>query len=124
MLYKSEGRAWGECVEGNQKRWEAFNSRASFRVVDGQKVKFWKQRWCDDLPLGVVFSTLFSITTTKDASSPGVGVGRGGGLLGTLGSQNRFIFFGSFGRGVMREVETFFRKLQAWSICGDIGDSF
>ena len=53
-----------------------------------------------------------------------MGVGRGGGLLGTLGSQNRFIFFGPFGRGVMGEVETFFRKLQAWSICGDIGDIF
>ncbi|RVW46317.1 Pre-mRNA-splicing factor SYF1 [Vitis vinifera] len=38
-----------------------------FKVGSGNKVKFWKDGWCEDLPLRDVFPNLFSITFSKDA---------------------------------------------------------
>ena len=50
--------------------WKERNSRVfrtCFRVGSGNKVKFWKDGWCEDLPLRDVFLNLFSITFSKDA---------------------------------------------------------
>ncbi|RVX08611.1 Pre-mRNA-splicing factor syf1 [Vitis vinifera] len=50
--------------------WKERNSRVirtCFRVGLGNKVKFWKDGWCEDLPLRDVFPNLFSITFSKDA---------------------------------------------------------
>ena len=36
-------------------------------VGNGQRVIFWKDRWCGDSPFCVAFPTLFAIDTLKDA---------------------------------------------------------
>ena len=38
-----------------------------FKVGSGNKVKFWKDRWCGDVSLRDVFPNLFSIASSKDA---------------------------------------------------------
>ena len=35
-------------------------------VGNGQRVRFWKDRWCGDSPFCVAFPTLFAISTSKD----------------------------------------------------------
>ena len=44
---------------------KVFNNRIKARI--DQRVKFFKDGWCGDVPLGEPFSMLFSILTTKDA---------------------------------------------------------
>ena len=39
----------------------------SFVVGDGQRIKFWKDRWCGDIPLNVVFPSLFTCACAKEA---------------------------------------------------------
>ena len=46
--------------------WEGFNSKIGFRVENGKRVRFWKDRWCGKEPLAVTFPELYSITTNKE----------------------------------------------------------
>ncbi|RVX14113.1 LINE-1 reverse transcriptase-like [Vitis vinifera] len=36
-----------------------------FVVGDGEKVKFWKDKWCETIPLSEVFPSLFALASTK-----------------------------------------------------------
>ena len=42
-------------------------SRISFLVGNGRRVRFWRDRWCEDSPLCVSFPSLFALTDDKDA---------------------------------------------------------
>ena len=33
--------------------WKKFNDSIGFRVGDGKRVRFWKDRWCGEEPLAV-----------------------------------------------------------------------
>ena len=47
--------------------WEDLKVRMRFKVGSGNRVKFWKDRWCGDVSLRDVFPNLFSIAYSKDA---------------------------------------------------------
>ena len=47
--------------------WEAFKDKTRFQVGLGNRVKFWKDRWCGDLSLRDEFLGLYAITSFKDA---------------------------------------------------------
>ena len=47
--------------------WKGFNDRIDFRVGDGKRVRFWKDRWCREEPLAVNSPELFSIAIDKEA---------------------------------------------------------
>ena len=38
-----------------------------FEVVNGRRVKFWRDSWCRDEPLRVAFPIVFAITASKGA---------------------------------------------------------
>ena len=48
--------------------WLTFSRFLQFDVGDGTKVKFLQDVWCDDCPLKVAFSELFSISHHKESS--------------------------------------------------------
>ena len=50
-----------------RREWHVVSSRLSFVVGNGQRLKFWKDRWCEDSPLHVSFPTLFALVVFKDA---------------------------------------------------------
>ena len=41
--------------------------KTSLHVSSGNRVKFWKDRWCKNLSLRDAFLSLFAITSSKDA---------------------------------------------------------
>ncbi|KAL6331982.1 hypothetical protein AAG906_020335 [Vitis piasezkii] len=56
-----------------------------FVVGDGEKVKFWKDKWCETIPLSEVFPSLFALASNKEAWVNEVWTARGEwGELGTL----------------------------------------
>ena len=51
-----------------QKDWEVFSKNIWFDVGVGDRVKFWTDRWCGDLPLQLTFPIVYGIATTREAS--------------------------------------------------------
>jgi hypothetical protein len=51
-----------------RKEWDRFVPFISFRVGDGESVKFWHDKWRGGIPLKVQYPELFSISRDKDAS--------------------------------------------------------
>ena len=39
----------------------------SFLVGNGQRVKFWTDKWCGDTPLSLSFPSLFAISSSNEA---------------------------------------------------------
>ena len=58
------GVVYGE-VSG--KGWEVFSKNIRFEVEVGDRVKFWTDRWCGDLPLQLSFSVVYGIATNREA---------------------------------------------------------
>lgn len=50
-----------------KKNWEVFKSRICFVVENGRRIKFWLDKWCGDTLQKESFTTLFSITNSKDS---------------------------------------------------------
>ena len=46
-----------------------FSPFLSFSMGNGERVKFWHDQWCGDLPLKGAFPDLFSIAAYKDAAA-------------------------------------------------------
>ena len=53
--------------KGIRMDWELVGNRMVFIVGNGQKVRFWRDRWCRDSPLCVSFPSLFAFTVDKEA---------------------------------------------------------
>ena len=49
-----------------RREWYVVSSRLSFVVGNGQRVKFWKDRWCGVAHFRVWFPTLFALAVSKD----------------------------------------------------------
>nr|CAN82017.1 hypothetical protein VITISV_003416 [Vitis vinifera] len=50
-----------------RKKWGLLNGRLAYHVGNGQRVRFWKDKWCGDGPLCESFSSLFSMSMSKNA---------------------------------------------------------
>ncbi|RVX20087.1 Transposon TX1 uncharacterized 149 kDa protein [Vitis vinifera] len=50
-----------------RKKWGLFDGRVAFHLGNGQRVKFWKDKWCGDGPLCESFPSLFSMSMSKNA---------------------------------------------------------
>ena len=48
--------------------WEVFNKYVQYKVGVGDRVKFWSDRWCEDLPLLSAFPTLYNFAANRDES--------------------------------------------------------
>ena len=47
--------------------WELVDTRISFSVGNGRRVRFWRDRWCGDSPLCEFFPSLFALPIEKEA---------------------------------------------------------
>ena len=47
--------------------WEVLRQYAQFKVGVGDRVKFWTNRWCGDLPLYLAFLILYNFAASKEA---------------------------------------------------------
>lgn len=64
-----------------RKKWELVSGRISLTVCNGQRVKFWEDKWCGNGPLCDSFLSLFVLASSKnvrvedmwDSSVPGEG---------------------------------------------------
>ena len=93
--------------------WEDLKVRMRFKVGSGNRVKFWKDRWCGDVSLRDAFANLFSIASSKDARVADAWDG---------GSWNpRFIR--QLSDWELEEVDIFFERLYDHFISMDIEDS-
>ncbi|RVX18713.1 putative ribonuclease H protein [Vitis vinifera] len=50
-----------------RKEWLGMYSNLAYRVGNGRRVRFWKDKWCGDEPLCESFPSLFAISLAKDA---------------------------------------------------------
>ena len=60
------GRGGHGC--GLWRDWEVFNKNVQYKVGVGDRVKFWKDRWCGDLPLKLAFPILYNFVAYREAS--------------------------------------------------------
>lgn len=52
--------------KGICKGWRSFVRHISFEIRDDSTVRFWSDRWCDDITLGRSFPNLFNIASEKE----------------------------------------------------------
>ncbi|RVX23342.1 putative ribonuclease H protein [Vitis vinifera] len=62
-----EREAWCRLWKAIRKEWLGMYSSLAFRVGNGRRVRFWKDKWCGDEPLYESFPSLFAISQAKDA---------------------------------------------------------
>ena len=49
-----------------RKDWDLMSTRIFFSIGNGQRVRFWKDKWCGDFPLCVSFPSLFALFDSKE----------------------------------------------------------
>ena len=84
-----------------------FSKRVAFKVGDGRRVWFWKDRWCVEVSLEEAFPRLYSLASSKDAW-----VAQLWDQSGNLGYWNP-IFTRLNNDWEMEEVKTFFSRLHS-----------
>ncbi|RVW72345.1 putative mitochondrial protein [Vitis vinifera] len=99
-----------------RKGWLEFNKRVAFKVGDGRRVRFWKDRWCGEDSLDVAFPRLYNLAFSKD-----VWVAQLWDQSGNLGCWNP-VFTRLNNDWEMEEVETFFRRLHGHALRRGIED--
>lgn len=57
---------WGRGLERYSKRLSFFERHISFEIGNGSSVRFWMDRWCDDVELWRSFPNRLNIATEKD----------------------------------------------------------
>ena len=53
--------------KGIRMDWKMVSDRMVFKVGNGRKVRFWRDRWCGDSPLCMSFPSLFALPVEKEA---------------------------------------------------------
>ena len=49
-----------------RKEWELLHNKVDFLVGSGQRVKFWKDKWCGDMALCTSYLALYAIADSKE----------------------------------------------------------
>lgn len=49
---------WCRGLKAIRRGWDSFSPHCSFKVGKGDRVKFWRHRWCGEEPLEVAFPPL------------------------------------------------------------------
>ena len=49
------------------KEWKYLSGKLAYQVGNGQRVRFWLDKWCGDEPLSESFSFLFTLSMSKEA---------------------------------------------------------
>ena len=107
------GKKWQKAWKTIRNGWKDLKVGMHFKVGFGNRVKFWKDRWCGDVPLRDTFPDLFSIASSKDARVADAWDG---------GSWNpRFIR--QLNDWELEEVDIFFERLYDHAIFMDTEDS-
>ena len=75
--YREERGGWRSCESREAygyRLWKAISKMGhqvtpfvGFVVGDGEKVKFWKDKWCETIPLSEAFPSLFALASNKEA---------------------------------------------------------
>ena len=99
-----------------RKEWTVVSSRLYFVLGNGQRVKFWKDRWCGDELLCVSFPSLFALAVFKDAWVKDVWCSNEGGGSWSL------LFSKLFNDWEMDEVCRFFSGLNGKSVQQTVED--
>lgn len=70
-----------------RKEWDILSSKISFSVENGQRVRFWNDKWCEDELFCVSFPSLFVVAISKEAWMTDVcnSEGKGGEALSKKG---------------------------------------
>ena len=99
-----------------RKEWDILSSRLAFQVGNGQRVRFWRDKWCGDEPLYVSFPSLFTLSLTKEAWVADVWnpEGEGGGWTP--------LFSRAFNNWELDLVERFLQTIQAIKVQRDVDD--
>ncbi|RVW14081.1 hypothetical protein CK203_089304 [Vitis vinifera] len=50
-----------------RKEWNYLSGRLAYQVGNGQRVRFWMDKWCGDEPLCKSFPSLFTLSSFKEA---------------------------------------------------------
>ena len=92
------------------------SGRLAYQVGNGQRVRFWMDKWCGDEPLCESFSSLFSISLSKEAWVSDVWNldGDGGGWTP--------LFSRVFNDWEVELVEHFLQKIQAFRVQREVED--
>ena len=99
-----------------RKGWMEFSKRVAFKVGDGRRVHFWKDRWCGEDSLDEAFPRLYYLASSKDA------------WVAQLWDQSRNLGYWNpvFTRlnndWEMEEVESFFSRLHGHALRRGIED--
>ena len=99
-----------------RKERDLFSSKLSFQVGNGQRVRFWRDKWCGDEPLCDSFPSLFAFSLSKEAWVVEVWnlEGEGGGWTPW--------FSRPFNDQEMESVKRFLLRLQATRVHRDVDD--
>ncbi|RVW96801.1 hypothetical protein CK203_026028 [Vitis vinifera] len=73
------------------KKWLLLDGGLAYHVGSGQRVRFWMDKWCGDEPLCESFSSLFSISLSKNAWVLEVWNPAGNGMAGLIFLQGRLM---------------------------------
>ena len=98
-----------------RKDWEVFLKNAKFVISDGSRVNFWKDLWCGEVALCMVFPTLFSLVVRKEALIREVwDMSNEGGWTPC--------FSRPFNDWEVTEVENFLDRIQPWRVVSNRED--
>ena len=93
-----------------RKEWLGMYSNLAFRVGNGTRVRFWKDKWCGDEPLCESFPSLFAISLAKDVWVSEVWNPDG------VGDGWTFLFSRALNDWEIEMVEQFMLKIQAFRV--------
>ncbi|RVW44985.1 putative ribonuclease H protein [Vitis vinifera] len=98
--------------------WKLVSDRLAFKVGNGIRVSFWRDRWCGESPLCMSFPSLFALTVEKEAWVADIWDPL---VEGGWGGSNP-CFLRAFNDWEVEEAERFLERLQGKRVIEDVED--
>ena len=98
-----------------RKEWEVILKNAKFVIGDGSRVSFWKDLWCGEVALCMVYLTLFRLVVRKEALIREVW---------DILNEDRWTpcFSRPFNDWEVTEVDNFLHTIQPWRVVSNMED--